>query len=284
MASSGRDRQLQTARDFDRASTVLITVGVDTVKRNPIKTSLYLIGLIVCLFFNGYSVTTAQREVFYQDITTIDNQRLDDLHLQVQQANSYYYQAKGWFSCDPKCQQYYQELQEVKTLYQQAKQEEDQKLYAAKSKLGIFSEYGIAETREYFWEKFAQGKGFATRQTKWDALFIGISAMGRDEHFMNYIMRLALSMLFNFTLGMFGAVVAFIFGLSYILQSFQVGFFTGTTFFILASLAAISFALSWLIGLYMVTAGAAYVGLKLVASNMRLENGPGSQSRERLYQ
>ena len=40
-----------------------------------------------------------------------------------------------------------------------------------------------------FWTRFSQGKGFAQRQTKWDALFMGISAMGRDESFVNYLLR-----------------------------------------------------------------------------------------------
>jgi len=229
--SSDRDRQLLAARQYDQASSVLINVGVQAVKKNPIKTSFYLLGLLLCLFVNGYSVTQSQREGFYSDLSTIDTQRLEVLSVNVQDSYTFYRQSKGWFSCDSKCQFYYKEYQDAQTAYQVAKQEEDKKLYSAKSKLGIFSEYGIEETRAYFWEKFAKGKGFATRQTKWDALFIGISAMGRDENMMQYLLRLALSMLFNFTLGMFGAVIGFILGLWYILQSFQVGFLSGATFF-----------------------------------------------------
>jgi hypothetical protein len=284
--SSGRDRQLQTAKELDKASTVLIKVGVDAVKRNPIKTGAYLLGLLLCLFFNGLTITQPQREAFYQDLKQIDHDRLDSLQSEVHTAYNMYYRSKGWFSCDQKCQMFYTEYQNVDQLYQVAKKEEDQKLYAAKAKLGLFSEYGVEETRQYFWEKFAQGKGFATRQTKWDALFMGISAMSRDENLISYLLRVALSMLFNFTIGMFGAVIAFIFGLGYILQSFQAGFLSGTIFFLFASLAAISFAISWLIGLYALTAGTAYVGLKLVASNMRLENGPNGNysQRERFVQ
>lgn len=284
--SSARDRQLQTAKEFDNASTVLIKLGADVVKKNPIKTGAYLLGLLLCLFFSGLTVTQPQREAFYQDLKQIDHERLDSLQSDVQTAYGMYYRSKGWFSCDQRCQIFYTEYQDATQLYQKAKQEEDKKLYAAKSKLGLFSEYGVDETRQYFWEKFAQGKGFATRQTKWDALFIGISAMSRDENLVSYLLRVALSMLFNFTLGMFGAVVAFIFGLGYILQSFQAGYVTGTIFFLLASLAAISFAVSWLIGLYALTAGTAYVGLKLVASNMRLENGGNGPHahRERFVQ
>ena len=44
------------ADDLDYISTALITGGINTVKRNPIKFSLYLIGLLLCLLFNGFSV------------------------------------------------------------------------------------------------------------------------------------------------------------------------------------------------------------------------------------
>ena len=52
------------------------------------------------------------------------------------------------------------------------------------------------------------GKNFATRQTKWDALFMGIQAMGRDEHLISYLFRLLLTMAFNFT---FGKLLLFIY-------------------------------------------------------------------------
>ncbi len=76
----------------------------------------------------------------------------------------------------------------------------------AKASLGMFSQYGVAETRELFWKRFGQGKDFAKRQTTWDALFVGLR-MGRDEGLGAYVIRLLFNMLVNFTIGLCGAVV-----------------------------------------------------------------------------
>eukprot|EP01034_Spumella_vulgaris_P018897 gene18897-24158_t len=117
----------------------------------------------------------------------------------------------------------------------------------------MFSEHGVGETRDLFWLRLSQGKGFATRQTKWDALFMGMSAMGRDEKFVSYLLRLAMSMLFNFTLGICGVVVGFMVSLVSLVRSYQANILTGLVFFSFASLAALAFAMTWLIGLYVAT-------------------------------
>lgn len=72
----------------------------------------------------------------------------------------------------------------------------------AKSEVGLFSTVGVAETRELFWTRFDQGKKFATRQSKWDLLFIGLSSMRRDEHVLSYMLRALMSVLMNITIGM----------------------------------------------------------------------------------
>lgn len=103
--------------------------------------------------------------------------------------------------------------------------------------------------------------------------------MGRDEKIASYLARVVMSAMFNFTLGVCGAVVAFIFGLWHVITTYQAGLLQGLFFFALASLAAISFAMTWLIGLYTATAGTVYVGAKLLATNIRIEDGGGHQRR-----
>jgi len=90
-----------------------------------------------------------------------------------------------------------------------------------------------------------QGQSFAKRQTMWDTLFMSIGSIGRDEKLASYLLRLVMSFLFNFTIGIFGAVVAFIFNLFSLIQSFRANIFSGAVFFILSSIAAISFAMTW---------------------------------------
>jgi hypothetical protein len=106
--------------------------------------------------------------------------------------------------------------------------------------------------------------------------------MGRDEKLASYVLRLVLSFVFNFTIGVVGAVLVFMGGLYGLIQSFQPDAVSALAFFGLASLAAISFALTWLLGLYVATAGTVYVGAKLISSNMRIEDG-GRGGRDRVH-
>eukprot|EP01036_Dinobryon_divergens_P029639 gene29639-38763_t len=219
--SSERDRQILRAREIDKMSTVMITFGVNVVKKNPIKVGAYVVGLLLCLFFNVCSMNK-------------------------------------------------EEMEEAKKFYTVLQVQEQQSTATAKSKLGV----GVGETRDLFWRRFSQGKGFAARQTKWDALFLGISAMGRDE-------GLILNMLFNFTIGLIGAVVTFIFSLVGVIRSYQASIFLGLSFFALASLAAVAFVLSWLIGLYFATAGVVYVSAVVMSNNLRIGAGD-EQGRRRV--
>lgn len=280
--SSQRDQQLQAAREVDRMSTALINVGVRVVKNNKLKVGGYIIGLLLCLFFSGWKVTDVQRNEYYAELEKVDHTALYETEALLYQAHTGYQRSKGWFSCDAVCQSYKNDMQVYQREYDRLKKDEALKIASAKSKLGIFSEYGVEETRNLFWERFGQGKGFAQRQTKWDALFMGMSAMGRDEKLVSYLLRLVMSFLFNFTIGVVGAVIVFICNLYSLIQSFQANFFTGLVFFAFASLAAVSFAMTWLIGLYAATAGTVYVGAKLIASNMRIEDDP--EARRRQYQ
>eukprot|EP00300_Choanocystis_sp_HF-7_P013949 c18513_g1_i2.p1 GENE.c18513_g1_i2~~c18513_g1_i2.p1 ORF type:complete len:145 (+),score=43.06 c18513_g1_i2:202-636(+) len=113
---------------------------------------------------------------------------------------------------------------------------------------------------------FSKGKSFAKRQSMWDALFMGIGAMARDEQIGAYIVRLIMSVFFNITLGLIGAFIAFVWNLWEIVQAFGADLFTGVAFFTLASLAAASFCVSVMLGIVGTTAGTVYaVGMSAQA-------------------
>lgn len=264
-------------------STALLRVGKEAVRRNPIKVSLYLLGVLVCLFFSGFAVSETQRGEYYAQLARVDAHRLAELRDGLDTSAELYRRHRGWFSCDARCQIFKEDFEAARDAYESARREEDAKLRHAKSKLGLFSEYGVDETRALFWERFAQGKNFAKRQTTWDLLFYGIGAMARDESFLEYALRVLLGLLFNFTLGMFGAVVAFVAGLYTVIQSYDASFVVGFVFFLSASLAAISFALSWLVGLYALAATGTFVALKVVASNLRIEGPAGHAPQRRMH-
>ena len=259
--------------DIDRMSTALIDVGISTVKRNPVKTGLYLLGLLLCLFFNGLELEQSQVQEYENDMRDVDFSLTDVAFEAMQRANSEYRRSAGWFTCDARCESLKANYQLEQSKYRILLNQEREQMREAKSKVGIFSVYGVAETRNVFDQYWTRGKRMAANQSRWDALFIGISSMGRDEGLIDYILRVVMNVLFNFTIGLIGTVITFIWSLYEVINAYKTPLIHGFFFFLLASLSAISFALSYAIAIYMAAAGTVYVGAKVIASNMRLENG-----------
>lgn len=75
--------------------------------------------------------------------------------------------SKGWWTCDATCQEHKHEYNIALKEYNYQKIEEAKIIASAKSSVGIFSNYGVDETRLLFWTRFGQGKKFAQKQTKW---------------------------------------------------------------------------------------------------------------------
>ena len=84
-----------------------------------------------------------------------------------------------------------------------------------------------------------------------------------------------------FIIGVFGAVVAFLWGLWGVIHSYRADILTACAFFSFAAMAAIAFAMTWIVGLYAAAAGTAYVGCKFAAANLRVENGYTGGERRR---
>lgn len=276
MSRDNTQQQINIQFEGD-VSTILINAGVRAIKRNPIPVGAYVIGVMLCLLFGGFTVSNNQKLKFEEKLQTIDYDSYERAALDLDNAEHDYRRSKGWFSCDEYCQTNKKTYDSAKVRFNDIKSQTERAVSDAKAGVGIFSQFGINETRDLFWTRFTQGKRFASNQSKFDALFIGISSMGRDEGLVSYLLRVLLSTLFNFTIGMFGTVIAFIFGLYGLIQTYQVPLFYALIFFLFASLAALSFAATWLLGIYAAAAGTVYVGAKLIASNMRIEGGEGSR-------
>ena len=189
------------------------------------------------------------------------------------QAERQYYSSQGFFwSCDSNCKLKKDAYNEKKVTFINISKGIRQKENTAKGHLGIFSNHAVSEARDLFWKRFNQGKEAATRQSKWDALFMGLSAMGKDESLIEWMLRVLFALLMNFTVGIFIAAMVFIYNLYDLISSYNPSTIAAFTFFVLASSAAISFVLSFLIAIY-VTGTGAVIGLAAIAStNPRLEN------------
>lgn len=282
---SGRDRDnrnesMQAVERLDSISTLLIHAGVATVKKYPVPSAMYVLGVLVCLLFNGYSLSSDSYKEYDTTISSFNMRFMEDLQIQLHHANDMYYQHRGWFSCNDVCQKYRIEVRDLTEAYKIKQAEYNAFTADAKQKLGVFSEFGVGETRDLFWTRFGQGKSFAARQSKWDALLGGMRAMGRNEKLPEYLLKLLFQVIFNFTIGMLGAVIGFMWSLYGLIQTYKTDILTGLFYFFIASMAAIAFAMTWLIGMYIAAAGTVYIGAKLMASNLRL--GGGDPQRHRM--
>jgi hypothetical protein len=280
-AQAGADGQRLTVPDIS-ASTVA-NAGVRFVKRNPVPSAAYAIGLLLCIFFTGFSLTEMQKRQFYNDVDTVDYEKLDEAQATAMHWNQKYYQTKGFFwTCNDVCQENKREFERADLFYQTLKRNEAAIISDAKSKIGIFSELGVKETREAFWVRYTQGKGFAQRQTKFDAAFFGFRAMLRDESMMEYVITILIRVLFNFTLGVIATVVTFAWSSYSVIQSFQASPLVGLIFFIGALLAALAFAVTWLFLIFGGVGVTAYATIKLAAANVRIEDG-GGRRRQHIH-
>ena len=73
-----REDRLQAAQRLDRISTLLIHAGVQTVRRYPVPSLLYVAGLLLCLFFAGFRVSEQQFREYDAAMSAFDQRRLED--------------------------------------------------------------------------------------------------------------------------------------------------------------------------------------------------------------
>lgn len=266
-------RRLMVAT-INNASTGLVTFGVNVVKRNPIKMGFWALGLLFAFFINGLEVTPDQLQQYSAAMDKIPSKQLYESGERYSNSLRLYENSRGWFwTCNSDfCKANKIQLDADLKEFSIYKEQERDAMRDAKQSVGLFSEFGVADTREMFWKKFNSGKSFAKRQTTWDAMFIGISAIGRDEKITSFLLRIVTSFLMNITLGLFGAVVAFWWSLWSLITEYRAGLLTGLLYFGGAALAALSFALMWLFGIYAATAGTVLVVAKVLSTNVRIED------------
>jgi hypothetical protein len=284
--SRATPEQRMALAQIDEASGVLINYGIHAIRKNPVKVGVWALGLLICLLFNGVAVTREQQEKFNSSLKKVSNVEvsLDDAILKMQQSEADYRMNQGWFwSCNTApCKSYKRDFEADKASVDAMKKVRSDALSSAKSSVGLFSTYGVSETRWLFNDQFTRGKRFAQRQSWWDALWMGIGAMGRDEGLINYLMRVLMNVLINFTLGVIGALIGFLWNLWSLVIEYRANLLSALIFFTLAALAAASFAAAWLFGIYMAAAGTVYVGGRFLVANMRLQDDARRQQRGRL--
>ena len=206
-------RQVAQLPDTSTAVSFVVNGTAKFAKKHPVISGSYLFGLLVLLFGSGLTLTVDQTRTYNKIMNTIDTDLEFDASNRFAQANSAYYNTKGWFSCDDLCQRNKSRMEEAKHDLDAIRAEGFSRMSDAKASAGIFSEIGVNEARDSFWEYFNKGKKFAKRQSMWDALFMGFRSMGRNESTGEYMLKMLINILMNFTMGLCMCFVIFVFSL-----------------------------------------------------------------------
>jgi hypothetical protein len=223
-----------------------------------------LVGMYIGGWANAPVTVSPDTDAKYNmDLIQADNVvGLHEARSDVMQEKQNVYKASGWFSCDAACQAAKARLN---TAVQRLKPLEEKRyeiIKAAKHEVGVWSKYGVDETREKFWETFQDGKDFAKRMTFWDMMF---SIGRRDESGGAYIAKMVMRVLMNYTMGMAYTLISFMFQLFGIVRSYTPNFASGVVFYLIAIFSAISIIGAFLFLLYATCIG----GFYMLAKNAR---------------
>mmetsp|Transcript_4964 Transcript_4964/g.7292 ORF Transcript_4964/g.7292 Transcript_4964/m.7292 type:complete len:393 (+) Transcript_4964:73-1251(+) len=251
------------------------------VKAYPVTSVLYILGLGLMCFASGLMPSEEAADEYSRLLQEADYETsiLETAELKVAKQNGRYQNTRGFmgFSCDTACNREYQTLQRYQQEHKEAKAAQFKALSQAKGKVGVFSMFAVQEARDLFWGSMGQGKAFAKRASMWDLLFMGLGSIGRDEGMVAFAFRLALNVLMNFTMGLIGATVAFIWFLWDVIRAYQPDPVTAVLAFSLFTIAAISMVATYLMTLYGAVGASAYMIVRQCA--LSIDNGQGGAER-----
>lgn len=261
---------------FADAGTLVARQLKNFAKRHKVISGSYVFGILFLLLVgSGTKLTMNQMREYDHIMSTIDLQAEFEASEYFARTNNAYRQTKGWFSCDSLCQRNKRRMEDAAASLEDIRREGYARMSDAKSVAGIFSEIGVEEVKDSFWKYYNAGKRFAKKQSMWDAMFVGMRSMSRDESMAEYLLKMVVQVLINFSLGLVGALCVFIFGVWGIIKSYQADPFTAVVFFVGSCCAGFAFVSTYLFFLFGATAGGLYSVAKVIESNARIEGGGG---------
>jgi len=275
--------QQQLALPSVKDMGIIVAGGIKKfAKRHKVISTSYILGILVLLLVgSGTKLTVDQTREYNRIMNSIDLQVEFDASNQYAKASHAYRATKGWFTCDSLCTRNKHRMKQAEAVLNEIRAEGYARTSDAKSVAGIFSEVGVGEVKDSFWSYFAAGKQYAKRQSMWDMMFMGIRKMSRDESTLEYMFKVLLQVLINFSIGLIGALAIFVFSLWSIVKSYQPNPLTALVFFLSASCAAFAFVSSYLFAIFGAAAGGVYGMAKVAESNARIGNGPQQRQNVR---
>lgn len=275
---------MDVARRDRGGDSSAVQVFVAGVKNHPRLASFVVLWILLAISFvyapAPVVVTPAMQRQFDATLAKVPQRRIRAAMIAAADAEDEMAQYKVWFwrfRPDYKAQveRFQPEYDAVHTKLTAVMAERDEIMKEARQVVGIWSEYGVEEAREKFWENVERGKASAKRMTYWDTMFMAIGTMGRDEGLGAFIMRIIMRFAFNLTFGLIIMLIAFLFSLGSMVASFGPGFFSGTLFFLVAAAGATAVTFGIITCVFGSIGGGVYVMAKAAGNQRRLGGGGG---------
>mmetsp|Transcript_38106 Transcript_38106/g.82847 ORF Transcript_38106/g.82847 Transcript_38106/m.82847 type:complete len:314 (-) Transcript_38106:169-1110(-) len=277
----------QTAQQTANGHLVAIAKKVFTPTPKKVAfSSFYLLGIFLCCFFVPPEVPPEKLEVYTELMSKADSvpgfreaeEALFEARYALEDVEVWFWKWRGepYTTLVPERRM---AVQEAEAHVAHLERKRHDLVVKAKKTVGLFSSFAVGEVKQLFWGYVEKGKIFAKRQTFWNGLFMVLES--REGNLFSFLLEWALALLVNFTLGLVGALVAFVLFVYSIITSYQPDSFSGMLFFLGAVLAGASMVLTYLVGIYGVTGGAIYVAASAASSaaRARLEQDGGQPRR-----
>mmetsp|Transcript_47218 Transcript_47218/g.86686 ORF Transcript_47218/g.86686 Transcript_47218/m.86686 type:complete len:297 (-) Transcript_47218:79-969(-) len=280
-----RRSDLQTVQDFD-VGAIVIKHSTAFVKRRPITVSLWIFGLLLAAFANGFTVSDgamANYNDVMRDVADVEMKQVHKVRVKMQEREREYRNAKGWFwTCDAKCKQAYDRYQIATEEHSLALQKRDALLKEARQEVGIWSTIGVADVRKSFWSAWQSGKDTAARLTMYDFVFAAMRS--NEESLASFVLQMVLKYVGNLTIGLISAMFYFIYATYSLVVAYGSTAASGFAFFLLVVVASLSVVGTYLLAIYGTVAGGGVFLLKQAAKSQLEAGSEGGRAQRLRYQ
>jgi hypothetical protein len=256
----------------------LPNLALNFVKVHWLASSLWVLGILIMTVAPAPVSVTPEMESEFNDLMEkalkTYGPTIEGLQQKVYASQHKTNEAYGWFLNEDENRRYTRLLNRQQDLEAElggVQRERNEMENEARSKVGLWSEYGLVAVRDKFWYMVSEGSGFAKRSTMWDAVFMMFSGRS-DEGIASIAAKLLMRFIFNFTIGMIGALIGFFWALVGVIQSFNPDTAEAVLFYGVAGLGGLSMVALFCISLYGTAGGAIYYAAK-AARTAQLEGG-----------
>lgn len=282
--AAANEQAMKKVEDLDIGAMVL-TTATGIVKNRPVGVSMWVLGLLLAAFANGFKVDDLQAESYKVTLDMaeeVDRTELNKAHRALAAAEDRHYQTKGWFwQCDNRCQKEKDKADMAQAEVYRLMKKRDQIMSDARSEVGIWSTFGVSDVRASFWRAWKSGKDWAARYTMMDAMFMMIG--GKEETAASMMMKILMQYIINLTMGLIGAFFFFMYSAYTLVVSYGEPALSGIAFFLLVLVAGVATVGSYLCAIYGTVAGGGLYLVKQAAKQAALKGEQGGRRQQVQY-